>query len=134
MTLELKPQRNPALRCTDLLGDFMNTLTRKGYARIYVEKPEDVARVKNIIKELDAFEFEYLPEKLVAPFAEYPALAYTHKFDGLCMNRLTAICWQRGIHIWTCDNGINEWMDAATSPNTVLADKKSALPNNEKQV
>lgn len=98
----------------------MNTLTRKGYARIYVEKPEDVVRVKDIIQELDAFEFEYLPEKLVAPFAEYPVLAYTHKFDGLCMNRLTAICWQRGIHIWTCDNGTNEWMEAATSPNGKL--------------
>jgi hypothetical protein len=92
----------------------MNILTRKGYARIYVEKPEDVARVEDIIKELDAFEFEYLPDKLVAPMTEYPALVYTHKFDGMCMNRLTAICWQRGIYIWACDNGTNEWMESAT--------------------
>lgn len=94
----------------------MSTLTRKGYARIYVEKPEDVEKVKAIIKELDEFEYEYLPEKLVAPFAEYPALEYTHKFDALDMNALTAVCWKRGIKIFACDNGHNEWM-ADAMPN-----------------
>lgn len=95
----------------------MSTLTRKGYARIYVEKHDDVDKVKNIIKELNEFEYGYLPERLVAPFSEYPELVYTSKFDGLCMNRLTAVCWQLGIHIWVCDNGFNEWMTAATLPN-----------------
>ena len=90
-----------------------NTLRRKGYARIYVENPDDVEKVKAIIKELDEFEYGYLPEKLVAPFSEYPALEYTHKFDSLCMNKLTAICWHRGIKIWACDNGNNEWMTSA---------------------
>jgi integrase len=92
----------------------MNTLTRKGYARIYVSKSEDVERVKQIIKELDEFEYEYLPEDLIAPFTEYPRLAYTHKFDGLCMNRLTAVCWKRGIGIWVCDNGNDEFMADGT--------------------
>lgn len=94
----------------------MSTLTRKGYARIYVAKPEDVAKVANIVKELDEFEYEYLPEKLIAPFSEYPELAYTHKFDGLCMNRLTAICWKRGVQIWVCDNGHAERMDENAAP------------------
>lgn len=95
----------------------MNTLTRKGYARIYVAKPEDVESVRAIIKELDAFEFDYLGDELVAPFSEYPKLAYTHKFDGLCMNKLTATCWMRGIQIWACDNGYEEYMtDVCSNP------------------
>jgi len=92
----------------------MNALTRKGWARIYVDKPEDVERVKSIIRELDEFEWEYLPEDLVAPFQTYPELVYTHKFDGLCMNRLAAVCWKRGIHLWFCDNGTNDFMADAT--------------------
>lgn len=81
------------------------TLTRKGYARIYVANPQDVPRVESLIKELDEFEFDYLPDGMVAPFSEYPKLVYTGKFDGLCMSRLTAECWKRGMFIWACDNG-----------------------------
>lgn len=89
----------------------MKTLTRKGYARIYVPKAEDVKSVREVIRQLDSFEFGYLPEDLIAPFSDYPKLAYTHKFDALCMNRLTAICWDHGIRIWVCDNGHNEFME-----------------------
>ena len=74
----------------------MKTLTRKGYGRIYVDDPDHIYRVKEIIKELDAFEREYLPKDLIAPWSEYPHLSYTHKFDGLCMNLLTAHCWREG--------------------------------------
>lgn len=94
----------------------MTTLTRKGYARIYVDKDENVEPVKSIIHELDEFERGYLPENLIAPFSHYPTLVYTHKFDGLCMNRLTAVCWSKGIHIWVCDNGHEEFMDDVTVP------------------
>ena len=94
----------------------MSTLTRKGYARIYVAKPEDVEKVVALIKELDEFEFGYLPEGMVAPFSEYPKLCYTHKFDGLCMNRLASECWKRGIFAWVCDNGHTEYMDANANP------------------
>lgn len=94
----------------------MNNLTRKGYARIYVANPADIEKIDALIKELDEFEHEYLPEKLIAPFSEYPKLCYTHKFDGLCMNRLSAECWKRGIYIWVCDNGHSEFMDADAKP------------------
>jgi hypothetical protein len=69
-----------------------------------------------LLVELDQFEHEYLPKTLIAPFSEYPALAYTHKFDGLCMNRLTAECWKRGIFVWVCDNGHAEYMNENTEP------------------
>lgn len=95
----------------------MSPLTRKGYARIYCLKAEDVPVVREIIWELDPFEFEYMPRDLVAPFSEYPSLCYTHKFDALCMSRLTAICWSRGIIIWACDNHHQEYMADETKPS-----------------
>lgn len=88
----------------------MKTLTRKGFGRIYVAKETDVKLVKAIIKELDEFEFDYLPGNLVAPFSEYPNLVWTGKFDGLCMNRLTGQCWSRGVYIWVLDNGHEEFL------------------------
>lgn len=90
-------------------------LTRKGWARIYVDKPENVEIVKRIIEREDAFEYEYLPSDLVAPFSEYPRLAYTHKFCDLDMNKITAICWRFGIYIWACDNGDEEYMKDETA-------------------
>lgn len=88
-----------------------NALSTKGYARIYVDKPEDVPRVEEIIKELDAYEHEYMPKGIVAPFSEYPRLVYTHKFDALDMNHLTALCWLRGIKVWVCDNRSQDWLE-----------------------
>jgi hypothetical protein len=92
---------------------MMNTFTRKGYGRIYVDKAENIDRVKAIIKELDEFELSYLPEKFIATFDEYPQLAYTHKFCDMDINKLTAMCWTHGIHIWCCDNGYQEYVATA---------------------
>ena len=87
----------------------MNTLTHKGYGRIYVKSKEDIEKVKGIIKELDEFEYGYLPSDLIALFADYPITCYTHKFSDLDMDRLTATCLDRGIHIWVFDAGHNEY-------------------------
>ncbi len=84
--------------------------TRKGYGRIYVVNKDDIAKVDSIIQQMDAFEYEYLPDDFIAPFSEYPGLCYTHKFDGLDTNALTAICLKQGISIFCCDNGYNEYM------------------------
>ncbi len=99
---------------TDASTHPMTTLTRKGYARIYTLHEVDVGKVRDIIEEMDEFEYVYLPDHLIAPFSKYPVLSYTHKFDGLDMNALTAICWSRGIPIWVCDNGFEEFMVDAT--------------------
>lgn len=93
----------------------MKTFTRKGYGRIYVEDAELIDSVKEIIKGLDEFEFEYLPHEFITSFTNYPALVYTHKFDGLDINLLTATCWKKGIKIWACDNGHEEFM-SETAP------------------
>ena len=81
----------------------MNTLTRKSYGAIYVNNIEDIEKVKAIIKEMDEFEYEYLPEDLIKPFSEYPNVSYVHKFSDLDIDDLTAICWSRGVFIWVFD-------------------------------
>ena len=78
----------------------MNTLSRKDYAAIYVNNLIDIQKVRDIIQEMDEFEFEYLPDELIKPFSEYPSVSYTYKFYDLDMDALTAICWSRGIFIW----------------------------------
>ena len=42
----------------------MTSFKYKGYGRIYTN-PENIQDVKNIIKEVDEFEWEYYPESLV---------------------------------------------------------------------
>jgi len=87
----------------------MNTLTRKGFGRIYVENEGDIDKVKAIIEKMDALEYDYLPDGLIALYTDYPDVVYTHKFDDLDMDALTAICWARGIHIWVFDAGYTEY-------------------------
>ena len=96
-------------------------LTRKGWGRIYCADAADVNRVNQIIQSMDEFEYDYLPKGMVAPFSEYPKVIYTHKFDGLDVDALTAICWRAGILIWVFDSGYEEYpLDATavvTPPN-----------------
>lgn len=87
----------------------MHTFTRKGYGRIYVRNSDDVQKVSDIIKEIDSFEWDYLPKDFIAPFLEYPRVVYTHKFCDLDIDKLTALCWSRGALIWCFDAGQIEW-------------------------
>lgn len=85
-----------------MLGGF----TTKGYGRIYVDKEENIEKVKNIIKLIDEYEYDgYFPKDLVALFSEYPKVVYTHKFDAIDLNELTARCWENGIYVFCLDNG-----------------------------
>ena len=85
-----------------------NTMTRKGYGRIYVQKDDAILAVEGILRDLDEYEFDgYYPKGLVAHFSKYPEVIYLYKFDDICMNQLTAICWKKGIAIWVFDNGDN---------------------------
>ena len=55
----------------------MGTLTHKGYGRIYCETVDDIAKVHDVIKELDEYEFGYMPKGIVTTFNEYPNVVYT---------------------------------------------------------
>ena len=86
----------------------MATLTHKGYGRIYCETADDAPKVEAIVKELDEYEFGYMPEGLVTAFTDYPSVIYNGKFSDLDMDTLTAVCWNRGIRIWVFDAGHND--------------------------
>lgn len=96
-----------------------NEFSRKGYGRIFVEKEEDISKVKEIIRKMDEFEYGYLPNDLIKVFdpnirrfpAENPKdhlwldMAYTHKFDSLNLNELQFRCWAAGIKVFCVMNG-----------------------------
>lgn len=88
----------------------MGSFTRKGYGRIYVEDQKYIERIREIIKEMDAFEYDYLPSDLIVPFSEYPNIVYTHKFDTLDCTNLAVRCWMEGIFILCVDNGCNDYI------------------------
>lgn len=94
-----------------------HSFPRKEYGCIFVEKEEDIPKVKEIIRRMDEFEYEYLPEKLIKVFKpdictfNNPIepkdhlklkLEYTHKFDSLDLNELQIRCWSAGIKIFCC--------------------------------
>lgn len=62
----------------NILHSFsINNLHHKGFGRILTT---EVARVKQILKEIDEFEYEYLPDGYVANL-ETNQMIYTGKFD-----------------------------------------------------
>lgn len=98
-----------------------NNFPRKGYGAIFVENQEDVERVKNIIREMDEFEYGYLPENFIKPFVVETTeisgkehyvlrLNYTHKFDDLDLNELLVRCWGQGIKAFCCMSGSSDLM------------------------
>lgn len=74
-----------------------NHMPRKGYGRIFVEKEEDIDKVREIMKEIDEYEVDYCPAGLVAVFEGKMSVVYTHKFDSIDMNELMIRCWNKGI-------------------------------------
>ena len=79
----------------------MNPFISKGYGRIYVKCQEDVARVKEILKQVNFFEWDgYCPEDLVQVFPEdgRVVLDYTGKYEA-CMDAITLECWKQSIPV-----------------------------------
>ncbi len=77
-------------------------LERKTYGRIFVAKPEDVQIVEETIREVDEFEYDYLPKGLVAVYGQDDELKYLHKFE-IDRNALARACMDKGVWIWVVD-------------------------------
>jgi hypothetical protein len=100
-----------------------NTFPRKTYGCIFVEKEEDIPKVKEIIRKMDEYEYTYLPEGLIKVFTPdirnfstgilndnpkdhlWLDTNYTGKFDSLNLNELQIRCWTDGIKIFCCMTG-----------------------------
>ena len=88
----------------------MNTFTKKGYGRIYVSEMGNIPRIKEIIKDMDDFEYTYIPwDHLFADPSEYPKVIYIHKFSDLDIDELTYRCFLERIFIFCFDAGYNEY-------------------------
>jgi len=70
---------------------------RKGYGRIYVRTQDEIEKVKAIIKNLDEFEYGYMPKDLITTFDQYPKLVYLHKFDRYDTQEISSLLWENDI-------------------------------------
>lgn len=95
------------------MKDYTNysmQFTRKGYGRIFVEKQEDIQKIKDIIKEIDDYEYGYLPVDLITVFTkENYESAYVHKFCDLDIGEVLKVAWERGIHCFVVFGKINQF-------------------------
>lgn len=88
------------------------TFDYKGYGRIFVEKEEDIQKVKDKIKELDDFEYGYLPVDLIRVWrGDLDDITYCYKFDELDIDNLCSELFNEGVNCaWVkgeskdCDN------------------------------
>jgi len=85
----------------------MTAFTYKGYGRIYTN-PENIQEVKNIIQELDKFEWEYYPESLVGFWDDYPIVVYVGKFE-LNEEKFKKLCKERNIPVFIFDAGMSDY-------------------------
>ena len=72
-------------------------LYEKGEARIYTDKEENIEKISAIIKEIDEFEWEYLPDDLITVFNGRIDYIYHGKFYDIDMDELMKRCWTKGI-------------------------------------
>lgn len=78
----------------------------KTYGRIFVADPSKIEAVMDVIKEIDDYEFTYLPTDFVAAWSDKPRYLYGHKFQ-MDIYALTEKCWAKGIWIY-CVTGKRE--------------------------
>lgn len=77
-------------------------LIEKHEARIYTDKETNIPKIKDIIKEIDEFEFEYLPQDLITVFKGDIQYVYNGKFYDIDMDEVIKRCWQQGIIAFYC--------------------------------
>ena len=92
-----------------------NFFNRKSYGAIFVEKAEDVEKVKNIVRRMDEFEADFLPEGLIQVFDPDKLsagevlkvdLVNTGKFEVINLNELQLRCWLAGVKIFVWRGGM----------------------------
>jgi hypothetical protein len=70
---------------------------RKGEGRIFTDSEEHVTAIREIIRAMDADEYDYLPADLVAVYGGYDEVVYNGKFCDLDLDELQEHCRLAGI-------------------------------------
>lgn len=88
-----------------------NEFVRKSYGRIYVAPDGNPGDVAEIIRQLDEFEYGYLPDNFIAKWNGKIEPVYGWKFE-MDIDKLTTECWNRGIWLF-CVTGRrgDDWVD-----------------------
>ena len=77
----------------------MRKFERYSEARVYVMDSSLVSIVKDVIKEMSEFEYEYLPDDLITHICEFPLTVNVGKFDDLDLDELCIRCFKRNAPI-----------------------------------
>ncbi len=84
----------------------MSRFMSKTHGRIFVADESKIPAVRAKIKELDDFEYTYLPDNFVTKWNGKIETTYGHKFE-IDMEQLTEACWNEGIWIF-CVTGYRD--------------------------
>ena len=96
----------------DFSYNFNMQFPHKGYGRIFVENEDDIQKLKEIIKEMDKFEYGYLPDDLITVFCdENMKSTYTYKFSDMNMTEVMYRAWSKGIKCFCVFGKIAGWED-----------------------
>ena len=70
---------------------------RKGYGRIFTSSDENIVKIREIIRAMDADEYDYLPDNLIAVYPGYDEVEYNGKFYNFDLDELVARCTRQEI-------------------------------------
>ena len=70
---------------------------RKGSGRIFTDSEENIAKIREMIREIDEYEYDYLPDDLVAIHPGYDQAVYNGKFYNFDLDKLAERCLHEGI-------------------------------------
>lgn len=100
----------------------MNQFVKKGFGKIYVKCQEDVARVNEILKQVNFFEWDgYAPDNLIAVFPEdgNVVLDYTGKYEA-CIDAITLECWKQNIPVWCISQHFDRFEPETQEPRVEI--------------
>jgi hypothetical protein len=94
----------------DEYTNYSMQFTHKGYGRIFVEKEEDIAKLHTLIKNMDEYEYGYLPQDLITVYnPEKYRSVYVHKFSDLDMGKVLKEAWRQDIHCFVVFGQIDQY-------------------------
>ena len=70
---------------------------RKGYGRIFTSSEENIVKIREVIRAMDADEYDYLPDDLIAVYPGYDQVVYNGKFYDFDLDELVERCQREGI-------------------------------------